>query len=294
MAMTVEEKISQKKKAIERELERILSEENSLLFRAMRHAVLSGGKRFRPILALSSGEFFGASLDVVLPFACALELIHNYSLVHDDLPSMDNDDFRRGQPSCHKAYGEDVALLAGDSLLTMAFGILAQAPLKKGLLAKREQIIKEISQLAGVRGMVGGQLMDITLAQDELTEENFHELILKKTGSLIIASIKTGAILGEAGASELEAAVEFGRNLGLAFQIRDDILDKGRDVPEDQLLRPNYVSVFGLEGSKRRLKGFVAAARKALDEASLDSEELHYLAAKLLEFEKRSENEQNT
>jgi geranylgeranyl diphosphate synthase type II len=294
MTMKVEERISQKKKAVERELERILSEENSLLFQAMRHAVLSGGKRFRPILALSSGECFGAALDVVLPFACALELIHNYSLVHDDLPSMDNDDFRRGQPSCHKAYGEDVALLAGDSLLTLAFEILARAPLRKGLLAKKEQIIKEISQLAGVRGMVGGQLMDITLAQDSLTEETFHELILKKTGSLIIASVKTGAILGEAGASELEAAIEYGRNVGLAFQIRDDILDSGRDVPEGQLLRPNYVSAFGLKDSKSRMKGFVAAARKALDEASLDAEELHYLAAKLLELEKRSENEQNT
>lgn len=291
MFMKVEESISQKKKAVERELERILSEENSLLFQAMRHAVLSGGKRFRPILALSSGECFGASSDLVLPFACALELIHNYSLVHDDLPSMDNDDFRRGKPSCHKAYGEDIAILAGDSLLTMAFEILAQAPLRKNPQAKREQIIMEISQSAGVKGMVGGQLMDITISQDALTEESYHELILKKTGSLIIASVKTGAILGEAGASELEAAVKYGRNLGLAFQIRDDIIDSGQDAQKDRLPRPNYVSLFGLKDSERRLKDFVEAARNALDEASLESEELHYLAAKLLKLEKRSENE---
>jgi len=294
MVMKVEESISQKKKAVERELESILSQENSLLFQAMRHAVLSGGKRFRAILALASGECFGASPDLVLPFACALELIHNYSLVHDDLPSIDNDDFRRGKPSCHKAYGEDIAILAGDSLLTMAFEILARARLGKNLQVKREQIIMEVSQSAGVKGMVGGQFMDITLSQDKLTEETYHELILKKTGSLIIASVKTGAILGEAGASELEAAVKYGRNIGLAFQIRDDILDSGQDAQKAGLPRPNYVSLFGIKDSERRLKDFVEAARNALDEASLESEELHYLATKLLELEKRSENEQNS
>ena len=292
--MKVQERISQKKKAVESELESILAQGNSLLFQAMRHAVLSGGKRFRPILALSSGECFGASPDLVLPFACALELIHNYSLVHDDLPSIDNDDFRRGKPSCHKAFGEDIALLAGDSLLTMAFEILAQAPLGKSLQNKRGQIILEISQSAGVKGMVGGQFMDITLSQDELTEETYQELILRKTGSLIIASIKTGAILGEAGASELEAAVKYGRNVGLAFQVRDDILDSGQDAQKGSLTRPNYVSLFGLQDSERKLKDFVEAARNALDEASLESEELHYLATKLLELEKRSENEQNS
>ncbi len=292
--MKVEERLKLKKKAVERELESILSQENSLLFQAMRHAVFSGGKRFRPMLALSSGECFGASSDLVLPFACALELIHNYSLVHDDLPSMDNDDFRRGKPSCHKAYGEDIALLAGDSLLTMAFEIAAQAPLRNNLQIKRGQIIKEISQFAGVRGMVGGQLMDITLSQDALTEEIFHELILKKTGSLIIASVKTGAILGEAGDSELEAVIKYGRNVGLAFQVRDDILDSAKDTQKGRLPRPNYVSLFGLKGSERRLKDFVEAAKNALDEASLESEELYYLAAKLLELEKRSENEQNS
>jgi geranylgeranyl diphosphate synthase type II len=230
----------------------------------------------------------------VLPFACALELIHNYSLVHDDLPSIDNDDFRRGKPSCHKAYGEDIALLAGDSLLTMAFEILARAPLRKNLQSKREQIIMEIGQSAGVKGMVGGQFMDITLSQDKLTEETYKELILKKTGSLIIASVKTGAILGEAGASELEAAVKYGRNVGLAFQIRDDILDSGQDAQKGNITRPNYVSLFGFKDSERKLKDFVEAARDALDEASLESEELHYLATKLLELEKRSENEQNS
>ncbi len=282
MLMEVEERISQKKKAVERELERVLPQEDSLLFQAMRHTVFSGGKRFRPLLTISSGECFGASLDLLLPFACALELIHNYSLIHDDLPSMDNDDFRRGKPSCHKAYGENIALLAGDGLLTLAFEILAQTPLRESLQLKREQIIKEISHLSGVRGMIGGQLMDITLSPEELSEETFHELILKKTGSLIIASVKTGAILGGADASELEVIIKYGTNIGLAFQIRDDILDSGKETQKNHPRRPNYVSLFGLEDSKRRLKNFVEAARGALDEASLETEELRYLALKLL------------
>jgi geranylgeranyl diphosphate synthase type II len=285
--MNVEEKLRQKKEAVERELERILSQEDSLLFRAMRHAALSGGKRYRPLLALSSGECFGASQEMVLPFACALELIHNYSLVHDDLPSMDNDDFRRGQPSCHKTFGEDVALLTGDSLLTLAFEVMSQASLDGDLLSRKGWAIKEISHLAGVKGMIGGQLMDVTLSPKELTEETFHALILKKTGALITASVKTGAILGGAENSELEAIVQYGRNIGLAFQIRDDILDSTDEAEKGEIFRPNYVSLFGLETAKDRLNNFIDTARSTLDEASLESEELRYLASMLLNLEHR-------
>lgn len=282
--MKVEDRLSQKKKAVDRELELILPEEDSPLFQAMRYAVLSGGKRFRPLLALSSGECFGVSQDVLLPFACALELIHNYSLIHDDLPSMDNDDFRRGKPSCHKAFGEDIALLAGDALLTLAFEVLVRAPVSADLLSQKEQLIIEIGYLAGVRGMIGGQLMDITLSPEELTEETMHELILKKTGALIVASVKTGGLLGKAGNSEFNAIVQYGRNIGLAFQIRDDILDSEGEEIREKNLSPNYVSLFGNEVSEQRLKSFVGIARSALEETSLESEELHYLASKLLKW----------
>jgi len=285
--MNIEERLLEKKKAVEQGLERVLSQGDSLLFRAMRYAVLSGGKRFRPLLTLSSGECFGVSRDVLLPFACALELIHNYSLVHDDLPSIDNDDFRRGKPSCHKEYGEGIALLTGDSLLTLAFEVLAQAPVDEKLKSKKEQIIKEISHLAGVNGMIGGQLMDVTLSPGELTDKIFNELIQKKTGALIIASVKTGSILGGATNSELGAMVEYGKNIGIAFQIRDDILDSASEAQEGQLARPNSVSLFGLEDSKCRVKNCVEAAKAALDEASLESEELNYLASKLLELGNR-------
>jgi geranylgeranyl diphosphate synthase type II len=282
--MNVQDKLALKKKSIDKELERILTQEDSLLFQAMRHAVLSGGKRFRPLLALSSGECLGAGEDVLLPFACGLELIHNYSLIHDDLPLMDNDDFRRGKPSCHKAYGEDIALLAGDSLLTLAFEVIAQAPVDKRLVSKKEQIIQEISHLAGARGMVGGQLMDITLSPEEISEENLHELILKKTGALIIASVKTGAILGEASAPQLDAMIEYGRNIGLAFQIRDDILDSIDEGEKKHQPRPSYVSLHGQEEAKKRLKIFVEEGIRAFDKTSLESEELRHLAIRLLDI----------
>jgi geranylgeranyl diphosphate synthase type II len=291
--MKVQDRLAQKKKLIDKELTRLLSQEDSLLFQAMRHAVLSGGKRFRPLLTISSGECFGLGEDVLLPFACSLELIHNYSLIHDDLPLMDNDDFRRGKPSCHKAFGEDIALLAGDSLLTLAFEILAQAPVDEKLVPRKGQVIEEISHFAGARGMVGGQLMDITLSSEKISEEELQELVLKKTGALIIASVRTGAILGEASTVQLEAVVEYGRNIGIAFQIRDDILDLTNEKKNEPIPRPSHVSLYGLAEAKKRLKRFVEEGIRAFDNTSLESEELRYLALRLLDIN-RKENEQNS
>ena len=292
--MNVEDRLYQKKEAVDRELERILPREDTLLFQAMRHAVLSGGKRFRPILVLSSGECFDVSQATLLPFACALELIHNYSLIHDDLPSMDNDDFRRGKPSCHKAYGEAIALLAGDGLLTLAFEVLALAPLEEELLERKNQVIMDIGKLAGIDGMIGGQFMDITLSPEEITEEEFEELILKKTGALFIASVKMGAILGKASPSELNAMVDYGRNLGIAFQIRDDILDSASESQKPHSPQLNYVSLFGREKAERSLENFVNAAQKTLDEAALESDELRYLASKLLDIKSENRDEQDS
>jgi len=292
--MKIEDRLYQKKEAVDRELERILPREDTLLFQAMRHAVLSGGKRFRPILVLSSGECFDVSQATLLPFACALELIHNYSLIHDDLPSMDNDDFRRGKPSCHKAYGEAIALLAGDGLLTLAFEVLALAPLEEGLLERKNQVIMDIGKLAGIDGMIGGQFMDITLPPEEITEEEFEELILKKTGALFIASVKVGAILGKASPSELNAMVDYGRNFGIAFQIRDDILDSTSESQKPHSPQLNYVSLFGRVKAERSLENFVNAAQKTLDEAALESDELRYLASKLLDIKSENRDEQDS
>ncbi len=282
--MDVEERLLTKKRAVEAELDRLLPEKDSLLIRALRYAVFSGGKRFRPLLALSSGESFDLSQEVILPFACAVEMIHNYSLIHDDLPMMDDDDFRRGQPSCHKAFREDIALLAGDALLTLAFEIIASAPVGKRHFKRKERLMKEVAQNAGIDGMIGGQLLDITLLPGSFSEENLLDLMERKTGALIMTAVKVGPILADASSSELSFMADYGRNIGVAFQMRDDILD----FPEtsSSSMRPNAVSFFGLEEAKARLKNHVRLAIEALDRASLKSEELRFLGSKLLEIEK--------
>jgi geranylgeranyl diphosphate synthase type II len=275
--------VLQYKRNVDDHLEALLSEDDSLLHEIIRYAVLGGGKRYRPLLALFSGENFGVDKRVVLPFACAVELIHNYSLIHDDLPCMDNDDFRRGKPSCHKAYGEDLALLAGDALLTMAFRVLAQAPLKGELSKQKEQIIADVSQAAGIDGMIGGQLLDVTLVPEEISDEKMNELMLKKTAALITASVRIGALLGKASSSELKAITEYGKNVGLAFQTRDDLLDSSQDVKKGRQLNPNSVSHFGLEKTEYRLKDFIRKALEALDRNHIDSSELRHMAQMLSE-----------
>ena len=280
-------KLRLKREAVDAALDRILPQEENQLGEAMRYAVFSGGKRFRPLLALSSGECFELKQDDVLPFGCALELIHNYSLIHDDLPLMDDDDFRRSKPSCHKAFGEDIALLAGDSLLTLAFEVLASAPWDASNLIRKERMIEEIAWSAGVRGMVGGQLLDISLTLDKLTEDSLYDLMAKKTGALILAAVKVGPILAGGSAFELQKMIEYGENIGLAFQMRDDILDSTEFSSQDSPQHPSAAFYFGLEGARDRLKKHVQAALKALNSASLASEELRYLASRLLELKEK-------
>jgi len=292
--MTLEKRIEQKKDAVECELRRILSGNDSLLFQAMRYSVLSSGKRFRPLLLLAAGDYFHAARDQTLPFACALELIHNYSLIHDDLPSMDNDDYRRGQPSCHKAFGEDIALLAGDGLLTLAFELMAAAPSGNNLYACKEEAIREICRNAGVLGMIEGQLLDITQDPDHISEDRFKELILKKTGGLIIAAVVAGGILGEASPLELEALHAYGVNTGLAFQIRDDIQDSIQDRPEHRAPRPNSVNLYGFDKAEKKLGDSIQKALKALDSGSIDSDELRYLALRLSAVKGKNKNEQTS
>jgi geranylgeranyl diphosphate synthase type II len=281
--MDIKEELRKKKEAVERELERLLPPGKTRLSEAMRYAVLSGGKRYRPLLVLSSAESFGAEMEAVLPFACAVEFIHNYSLVHDDLPCMDDDDLRRGQLTCHKAFGQDIALLAGDGLLTLAFEVLARSPLAKELEPRRERIIQEVSFSAGMEGMIGGQLLDITISPGEVSAEQMEELMQKKTGALIVASVRIGAILGKAPESLLEAVTEYGRNVGLAFQTRDDILDSAEDAGAGRQMRPNSVSVFGLPESKLRLERFVRDGLGNLEKAGIESEGLRFLATRLLD-----------
>jgi geranylgeranyl diphosphate synthase type II len=280
--MNAQDSLDGRRRAVDEELERILGRSDSLLYQAMRYTVLSGGKRFRPMLLLSAGEWYQAERAMLLPFACALEFVHNYSLIHDDLPAMDNDDFRRGKPSSHKAFGEDVALLAGDGLLTLAFEVMAAAPLPATLTTQRARVIEEVSRRAGVEGMIGGQYLDIRLKPAEVNEASYRDIILKKTGGLIIASVRCGGLLGRASDDELQALADYGANVGLAFQVRDDILDAAREKTKDGAFRPNSVALFGEEGARRRLKDYVDAALASLDRASIASEELRALASMLL------------
>jgi len=175
-----------KKAAIDRELERLLAGDNRLA-EAMRYAVLSGGKRYRALLLLASGEGFGGARETLLPFACGIELIHNYSLVHDDLPCMDDDDVRRGRPSSHRKFGEGLALLAGDALQALAFEVMAGAPAGPAGFPRKERAIVAIGRAAGYRGMIGGQWLDISFSPETATEDSLYELFLKKTGALILA-----------------------------------------------------------------------------------------------------------
>jgi geranylgeranyl pyrophosphate synthase len=260
---------------VDAELEQILSGDESRLFEAMRYAVTGGGKRYRPLLLLSAGEAFGGTESGLLPYACAVELIHSYSLVHDDLPALDNDDFRRGRPSCHRAFGEGLALLAGDGLLSLAFEILCGAPAPAGEPGRKSRAVERIAAAAGVRGMIKGQWMDISLSAEETDQRTFLDLVGKKTGALISASAAAGALLAGAPPAGLAAIEEYGNAVGLAFQFRDDLADAGMSGSPSGL---DAVALFGREEARARLDEYVEAAVRALDEATIGSEALRHMA----------------
>jgi geranylgeranyl diphosphate synthase, type II len=257
------------------------------LAEAMRYSLLAGGKRIRPVLALATGEALGRDLDELMPLAATLEMIHTYSLIHDDLPAMDDDDLRRGQPTCHKAFGEDVAILAGDGLFAEALHLTLarQAGPPANVLAA----LREIAAAAGVDGMVGGQFLDITAPAD-LDADALRRLHALKTGRLIAASVDSVLLL--AGAGE-PATIHYGRfaaELGVLFQIVDDILDVIGD--EASLGKPQgsderhgkrtYVSVFGLERARELAAESHAQARAALAEAGGGAGRLEQIADYIL------------
>jgi geranylgeranyl pyrophosphate synthase len=276
--LDIRARLDEKRTAVEAGLERLLPADGSRLAEAMRYAALGGGKRFRPLLLVASGEAFGASAGTLMPYACAVELIHNYSLVHDDLPAMDNDDVRRGKPSCHKAFGEGLALLAGDGLLTLAFEAIASAPAPSGDPGRKDAAFREIAAAAGVGGMIKGQWLDISLSAKDADETSFLELIGKKTGALIRASVTAGALLAGAPQRGLEAAGEYGAAVGLAFQLRDDLADAGKTGSPSGV---DAVALFGRDGARARLEACLARAADALVGGGIDSAELRLLAAEL-------------
>jgi geranylgeranyl diphosphate synthase type II len=262
--MDIKAYLQKKKILIDRSLEKQVPPAKTFppaVHEAMRYSLFAGGKRVRPILALASAEALGAPIADLLPIAGSLELIHTYSLIHDDLPAMDDDDLRRGRPTCHKVYGEAIAILAGDGLLNMAFEVLSDPRHLKAVPAARMlAIIRELSTASGVFGMVGGQVVDI---QSEGTEVDFPTLEYihtHKTGALIRASVRLGALYARAGKRQFAALSRYGEMVGLAFQIADDILDLtgtreeiGKDVGSDlKKDKKTFPSFYGLEESRRR------------------------------------------
>jgi geranylgeranyl diphosphate synthase type II len=254
---------------------------------AMRYSLFAGGKRVRPILAIAAAEALGARSSGLLPLAGALELIHTYSLIHDDLPAMDDDDFRRGRPTCHKVYGEAIAILAGDGLLTMAFELLSDPRRSKGVSANRLiAIIKEISTASGVLGMVGGQVVDMEAEGREIDFPTLEYIHTRKTGALIRASVRVGAIYAKASEKRLKALTRYGELAGLSFQIVDDILDItgtreeiGKNVGSDlKKGKRTFPSFFGLEGSRLRANEVADKAIHALRDFDHKADPLRELA----------------
>lgn len=258
---------------------------------AMRYSLGIGGKRIRPVLLLEFCRVCGGDVEKALPFAVALEMIHTYSLIHDDLPCMDDDDMRRGMPSCHIRYGEEYALLAGDGLLTRAFGVIAQSELAKDKPSCAVEAISVLSELAGVEGMIGGQTVDLKNEGRKANLETLETMDRLKTGALIVCSAKLGCLAAGADKEKTQAAVTFCEKIGHAFQIVDDILDVvgdekelGKPVGSDgESNKSTYVSLLGLEKSREYADKLTKEAISVLDIFGEDGEFLKEIAAMLVE-----------
>ena len=257
--MNLKEEIEAKKQYIDNELDNILPSESAypgILFKSMRYSVFAGGKRLRPILILAACEMFGGDNKKAAPFACAMEMIHTYSLIHDDLPAIDNDNFRRGRLTNHKAFGENIAILAGDALLSYAFEVMANAVAKNTDEASAKAL-QSIAFGAGINGMVSGQVVDVISEGKKLEKREMDFIHINKTAAMIVASVKAGAYLGGAKQEDVDSLEKAALKLGLAFQIQDDILDVtgtfeelGKPLHSDEKNeKATYVSMFGLERS---------------------------------------------
>lgn len=252
---------------------------------SMRYSLFAGGKRVRPILCIASCEALRGETEEVLPVAIALEYIHTYSLIHDDLPAMDDDELRRGKPTNHILYGESGAILAGDGLLTLAFELLSSNLLKEIEPQDRLRIINIIASAAGPLGMVGGQAMDIACEGEDITIETLRQIHSRKTGALITAAVQVGAVIGKATSDQFKALTVYGQKIGLAFQITDDLLnvegntvELGKAAGSDaERCKATYPAIFGLEKARGMAAETVAEALQALenfDDRSLPLREL--------------------
>ncbi|MCS3432342.1 (2E,6E)-farnesyl diphosphate synthase [Klebsiella sp. BIGb0407] len=272
--------------------------QNSPMVEAMHYGALLGGKRLRPFLVYATGEMFGVSPEALDAPAAAIECIHAYSLIHDDLPAMDNDDLRRGQPTCHIKFGEENAILAGDALQTLAFSILSQAPMPGVSVNDRLAMVAELATASGVAGMCGGQALDLAAEGKQISLESLERIHRHKTGALIRAAVRLGALsAGETGRRALPLLDSFAQSIGLAFQVQDDILDVIGDTAtlgkrqgaDQQLGKSTYPALLGLEQAQVKAQELYQEARLALttlSEQSLDTTALEALANYIIHRDK--------
>jgi geranylgeranyl diphosphate synthase type II len=263
-----------------------------VIFESMRYSVFAGGKRLRPILCVAAAEALGGRRETVLPAACALEMIHTYSLIHDDLPAMDDDDYRRGRLTNHKVFGDGIAILAGDGLLTEAFALMSRRDLVAEASSERVlQVIAEISRAAGCFGMIGGQVADLQSEGEAFDEDTLLYIHVHKTEALIRVSLRAGALLSAGSGDDLAALSDYGGKIGLAFQIADDILDiestreiLGKDIGSDETRKKmTYPALFGIDESRRKANDLVQGALADLDRFDDRAWPLREIAAFIVE-----------
>ena len=291
--MTMSLSLSDPRQLVDRTLDQLVPSEETppvQIHRAMRYSLMAGGKRIRPLLCMEAARAVGGDATVAAHPACALEMVHTYSLIHDDLPALDNDDLRRGRPTCHKVFGDAMAILAGDALLTLAFQVLAQTP---GATADvRARLVEELALAGGtVGGMIGGQVFDLEGERRKPTAALLDSIHRAKTGALLRGSVRMGAIVAGASETELAALSRFGEHVGLAFQIVDDILDieqsseqlgktAGKDAAQEKITFP---AVYGVEASKRMAAEERAAAYDVLSAFGERAASLRELSALIVE-----------
>lgn len=281
--------LATRRAAIDRALQRYVRGwrgHSKSIVRAMRYGLFPGGKRIRPVLTLASGEVFGAKPKDLLPLACAIEMIHAYSLIHDDLPALDDDDLRRGQPTVHKKFGEGMAVLAGDGLLTEAFRALSDGQALRALEPDLAlALIHEIAHAIGVSGLVGGQAADLEAEEQQADLATVEYIHVRKTGALILAAVRVGARAARANAADLKRISRFGEYLGMTFQVADDILDFAGSAPQSRTesarkerKKATYPSVIGIVQSKERLQELLKQALRQLNSYGIEGEPLRAIA----------------
>lgn len=277
---------------VEERLSSLVPQQNmayEILFEAARYSLLSGGKRLRPLLLIASAEMFGACLEKSLDSACAIEMIHTYSMIHDDLPSMDDDDFRRGKPSLHKAFSEAHAVLAGDFLLTYAFEVIANDENLED--TQKVALIKLLAARSGSKGMIGGQVMDIDAEGKIISLADLELIHNLKTGALISAALEMGAIIAKASQEDKAIVEKFGLSIGLAFQIIDDILDvtsskqkHGKEFSSDKINnKTTYATAMDIDSAKQKALNLIEDAKKSLESLPFPSERLVAIADFIVE-----------